>query len=241
LLLRYLTAIDAAPDAMRYVVRISEQISRLNGLIERLLDASRIQLGRLVLEKSKLDLVDIARTVAANAEAALDGAQVQGYSASAQEGQEGYAVKVQGPPEGVKGEWDAARIEQVLTNLVDNALRYSPPGAGVEVRVSRQGREARVEVADRGPGVPPEQRPDLFDRYYQGPHGPHDGRPTPPLRMLPATQDPHHRASRRGSLGLGLHISSEIVKAHGGRIGMEPNPGGGSIFWFTVPLGISRQ
>jgi two-component system phosphate regulon sensor histidine kinase PhoR len=211
LLLKYMKSIDAPPKTMGYAEKIGEQISRLNSLVELLLDTSRIQLGRLILDKSEVDLVQAARTVAANAQAAEDGDR---------------SVTVQGPADGVTGQWDAVRIEQVLTNLVNNALLYSPASTNIEVRVSRQGREARVEVIDRGPGVPEDQRPALFDRYYQGPH------PT-----TPQTADPPRAATRRrGSLGLGLYLSSEIIKAHEGHIGMDPNPTGGSIFWFTLPV-----
>jgi signal transduction histidine kinase len=209
LLLKFMRSVEAPPRALNYAEKIAEQVDRLNALVERLLDTSRIQLGRLILEKSKVNLMDLARTVAVNAEAAENGTNT---------------VTVRGPAEGVMGEWDAVRVEQVLTNLVSNALRHSPPNVGLEIRVSRHGEEVRVEVADHGPGVPEDQRPALFDRYYQGARS-----------AVPAeTGPPKKQASRSGSLGLGLYISSEIVKAHGGQIGMEPNPGGGSVFWFTL-------
>jgi signal transduction histidine kinase len=198
---------------------MDKQVRKLNELVERLLDASRIQLGRLVLQKSRFNLADLAAAAASNIETG-SGTDVR--------------VRVHAPPEGAWGTWDVIRIEQVLTNLASNAVRYSPPGADVEIRIENGKQDVRVEVVDRGPGVPPEQRPALFNRYYQGANpssAPHSG----PLAVGGNSAQSNHK---RGSLGLGLYISSEIVKAHGGAIGMDPDPEGGSNFWFTLPQDV---
>ncbi len=132
------------------------------------------------------------------------------------------------------------RLEQVITNLLGNALRHTPPNSNVEVKLQKVGSYARVEVIDEGPGIPLEQRPHLFDRYYQSTSlapsiipGEHpavgDGQT--------GTHRPSTAPQKRQGLGLGLYISHEIVKAHKGQIGVDPNPEGGSIFWFTLPLG----
>jgi signal transduction histidine kinase len=211
LLQRMMAQTDAPPRVVSHLDQMGKQIKRINNLVEHLLDASRIQLGRLILNRSRSDLIEIAKTAVTDAEATDAGA---------------HRIALIAPDREIVGEWDTTRLEQVMTNLVGNALTYSPPGTQVEVRVSTCGSEARVEVADQGPGVPPEQRLRLFELYYQS-------------QSLDPADDQARLRKGRG-LGLGLHISSEIVKAHGGQIGMEPNPGGGSIFWFTLP-GVLTQ
>jgi signal transduction histidine kinase len=106
---------------------------------------------------------------------------------------------------------DAERIALVFVNLLANAIRHSPPGAAVRVRESADAARIRFEVVDCGPGVPREYRQAIFDKYFQLPGAP------------------------AGGAGLGLFIAREIVAAHGGEIGVDPAPDGGSVFWFTLP------
>jgi signal transduction histidine kinase/CHASE3 domain sensor protein len=207
---------DVPPGFVRYLEEMTKLSKRLNALVELLLDASRISLGRLVLDRRESDMAEIVRSAMSAAESIDQGAHRLELVA----------------PASIIGVVDATRIEQVLTNLVGNAIRYSPPGTLVLVRVEQQDGQARVEVADNGPGVPEEMRPHLFSRYYQD--------------RRPAGQDASTNGGapaalrRERGLGLGLHISKEIVQAHGGEIGMTPNPEGGSIFWFTIPLGSTE-
>ncbi|HYP19100.1 MAG TPA: ATP-binding protein, partial [Chloroflexia bacterium] len=210
---RQASSADVPPAFARYLEEMTKLSRRLNVLVELLLDASRISLGRLVLDKGETNLADVARSVVSAAETTDQGEHRLELVA----------------PDGIIGKVDATRIEQVLTNLLGNALRYSPPGTLVLVRVEQRDGQALVEVADNGPGVPDEMRPHLFNRYYQDhkPNG-HNAHPNGGTTKT---------ARRERGLGLGLHISKEIVSAHGGEIGMRPNPRGGSIFWFTLPLG----
>lgn len=209
---RQLAKADVPPGFVRYLEEMTKLSRRLNALVELLLDASRISLGRLVLEKEEADLVQAVRLAVAAAETTDQGEHRLELVA----------------PASIIGRVDATRVEQVLTNLVGNALRYSPPGSLVLVHVERREGSAYVEVADNGPGVPEEMRPHLFSRYYQD--------------RRPGARDPRGNGGsvsalrRERGLGLGLHISKEIVQAHGGEIGMRPNPAGGSIFWFSIPL-----
>jgi signal transduction histidine kinase len=107
---------------------------------------------------------------------------------------------------------DRERIGLVLANLIGNAIRYSPAGSAVTLRAAPRDGALRVEVSDHGPGVPADQQPVIFDKYVRGP----DAAP--------------------GGAGLGLFIAREIVRAHGGAIGVDSLPGHGATFWFTLPL-----
>jgi signal transduction histidine kinase len=106
---------------------------------------------------------------------------------------------------------DPDRIALVFANLLGNAIRHSPAGGVVSVRARRTDTEVRFEVADQGPGIPLEYRQAIFDKYFQLPDAP------------------------PGGAGLGLFIAREIVRAHGGEIGVDGEPGGGSRFWFSLP------
>jgi signal transduction histidine kinase len=106
---------------------------------------------------------------------------------------------------------DRARMELALTNLAGNAVRFAPAGTAVTLRARRVGENVRFEVEDRGPGVAPADRERIFERFA--------------------------RASETGGPGLGLYIAREVVRAHGGRIGVEGAPGGGARFWIEVPAG----
>lgn len=112
---------------------------------------------------------------------------------------------------------DADRIGQVLTNLLTNALKYSAETQPVEARVRRVGELVRVEVRDRGPGLSPGQQARLFERFYR----------VPGIERM---------SGSGGGLGLGLYICKTILERHGGEIGVESEPGAGSVFWFTLPL-----
>ena len=107
---------------------------------------------------------------------------------------------------------DRDRLVQVLTNLLANAIRFSPPGATVTVTARREPAAMRFEVLDRGAGVPPDRVSRLFGKFEQLHDGP------------------------RGGTGLGLSISRAIVMEHGGEIGYAPREGGGAKFWFWIPV-----
>ncbi|HEX8910315.1 MAG TPA: ATP-binding protein [Anaeromyxobacteraceae bacterium] len=135
------------------------------------------------------------------------------------------AVTAAGPPAraaGVELELDAPgsslpvladpeRVKIVLSNLLGNAVRYTTPPGRVRARVTREGRSVRFEVSDRGPGVPPRYQEQIFERFFRVP------------------------GAKGGGVGLGLYISREIVRAHGGAMGVESQDGRGSTFWFTLP------
>ena len=109
---------------------------------------------------------------------------------------------------------DANRIDQVIVNLVNNAAKYAPLSQQIHIDLKQLPQEARVSVTDQGPGISPEKIPHLFDRYF---------------RVDSA-------GNQISGLGLGLYISNEIIKRHGGKMGVETQQGQGSTFWFTLPL-----
>ena len=108
---------------------------------------------------------------------------------------------------------DDVLIEQVLVNLLDNALKYTPAGSPIEVITTATEHNVTIEVADRGPGLPPGEEEQVFEKFYRG-----------------------EQLGARGA-GLGLAICRGIVRAHGGRIWSRDVPGGGVAFLFTLPVG----
>jgi signal transduction histidine kinase len=114
---------------------------------------------------------------------------------------------------GVMG--DSPRLEQVAINLLSNAHKYSPPGSMIELRVARAGTECLLSVRDNGPGVPEVEREAIFERFYRS---------------------SLHRNDRTASTGLGLPIARTVAELHKGRVWVEEAPGGGAVFWLSLPL-----
>lgn len=108
---------------------------------------------------------------------------------------------------------DRHKIDQILVNFVNNAVKYAPDSEEIVISVERLEKSTKISVSDRGQGIPPEEVAHLFDRYYQVEKG----------------------EKQSSGLGLGLYISSQIIKKHDGEIGVDSVPGKGSTFWFTLP------
>ena len=109
---------------------------------------------------------------------------------------------------------DEHRVEQVVVNLVNNAIKYAPDSKTIYIIIERYASFIKLSVKDNGPGIPEDQIPHLFERYYR------------------IGQSDKYQSG----LGLGLYISSEIIKRHGGEIGVISKLGEGSTFWFTLPI-----
>lgn len=188
-------------EALERQVRVMlRAIAGMDGLIADLLDAARLDAGTFSVESLPVDLgTVIGRT--------LDLLEPQARATGvALEWDGGRAV-----PE-VRG--DAARVGQVLSNLVGNGIRHASRGGEVKVRAEPAGPDVLVTVSDTGDGIAPERLEHLFDRFWQADR--EDGRP-------------------RDGAGLGLWIARGIVEAHGGRIRAESEPGAGTRFYFTLP------
>jgi PAS domain S-box-containing protein len=109
---------------------------------------------------------------------------------------------------------DVERVQRVLINFVSNAMKYAPHSKIITIHQEKMDNHVKVSVTDRGPGVQPEKIPHLFDRYFRV----------------------DNEGSQYSGLGLGLYISAEIIKKHGGEVGVESEVGKGSTFWFTIPI-----
>ncbi len=173
---------------------------RMITLLNDLLDVHKIETGRL-----ELTLDDVAL------EPLLHDAISMHTALAARKA----ITVVSGKTEPLVVHADANRIGQVIDNLIDNAVKYSPPGSTVTVSADHHDGHARVAVRDQGPGIPPEEHPRLFQDFSR-------------LSTRPTGGE--------ASTGLGLAICRRIVEAHKGEIGVISTPGQGSIFWFTLPL-----
>ena len=189
---------DPASEAAHRAQAIRVMAQQVERLRQDLLDVAAIEAGRLSFEAQEIDL-------AAVVEEAVDT-----LAAVAQEKTLDLRASVE---PGMPPVWaDRERLGQVLSNLLGNAVKFTPSGGRVQVAAKRDGGAARVVVGDTGPGIPPEHLPYLFDRFWQA------------------------SSTRRAGAGLGLAIARGIVEAHGGRIGAESEPGAGTRFTFTIPL-----
>jgi signal transduction histidine kinase len=112
---------------------------------------------------------------------------------------------------------DVDRIEQVLTNFISNALKYSTPDKPVQIWLQKRGQDAYVAVHDEGPGIAKQEQANVFERFYR-------------------VKGIEVRSGSGVGLGLGLYISKTIIDLHSGQIGVDSEEGKGSTFWFTLPL-----
>ncbi len=177
---------------------IVDQAGRLNHIVGNLLDLSRIEGGSLRPDKGWYDVGALVDEVLG---------RLRPLTAH-------HTVVVQVPDDLPAVSLDYVEIDQVLSNLIENATKYAPAATEIQVGVERVNGEVRVAVEDRGPGVPRSEVPHLFDPFY---------------RVAAGTPRP-------AGLGLGLAVAKGLVEAHGGRIWMENRPGGGARFTFTLPL-----
>jgi PAS domain S-box-containing protein len=177
----------------KLIEQSNRSMDKIAALVEDLLNASRTNEGQLYLNKNLFDISWLLSECCNNVR--MSGAHELIIHVEKQ--MMVYA--------------DEHRIEQVLVNLVNNAVKYAPESKQIFINASREGEMIKVAIKDQGPGIPADQLPHIFDRYY--------------------------RVSQSGSgLGLGLYICSEIIKRHEGEIGVSSKIGEGSTFWFTLPL-----
>jgi signal transduction histidine kinase len=198
LTVRSLRRASSDPATEKQAARIERAAERMSRLIADLLDAAKIEAGVFRVERKPEDAAKLMEAVEEMFRASADDKSIR---------------LVSRPPAGeVVVPCERHLISRVLSNLLSNALKFSPEGAAVVVAVERLPAEARFSVSDEGPGIPAEHRSHVFDRYWQ-----------------------QKKGDRRGS-GLGLYIAKGIVEAHGGRIWIDTATGRGTTVSFTLPL-----
>jgi two-component system sensor histidine kinase KdpD len=191
-------------DQQEFAEAIEQEARRLNRIVGNLLDLSRIEAGSL---RPAADWYDLG--------ALIDDVVGRLRPITAQ-----HRVKVAVPEDLPPVQLDYVEIDQVLSNLIENAVKYTPPGGEIAITVARGKEELQIRVADQGPGLPAAAISRVFDRFYRvdGSGRADGGGPGP------------------GGTGLGLAVARGLVEAHGGRIWVENRPGGGACFTFTLPL-----
>lgn len=195
---------ELSADGRDKIHLVQKNLARLLELINDLLDLSKMEAGKLPMAKEGIALQDIFETAV-------------GFLAAAATQQ---GLKIQIEPTSVAIIGDRKRVVQVLVNLLSNAMKYSPKKGTVTLRSQQQGPLVITKVIDEGPGIPPEFRELVFERFRQ---------------VKPASE------AATGGSGLGLAICKHIVEAHGGQIDVESEPGKGSCFWFSLPVAKSTE
>lgn len=174
------------------------QVSRMSNIISGFLDVARLGESKIHLNKKRFDMADLVKAAEAESLATITSHQVIFHP-------------VEYTP--VNADWD--KVEQVVVNFVNNAVKYSPGNTTIHVACMTRNGEAHVSVADEGMGIPAKDQPHIFERFYR------------------VAGD--HTKTVKG-FGIGLYISKEIIEAHGGRIGVESVEERGSTFWFDLPV-----
>jgi len=191
---------DKVPAGSKvFADRIVANARRMQTLVDDLLDLSRIESGAWSPEPVPLDLAAVTRDVWS--------------SFDDRPAEAGVALEL-AVPAGLEVQADPDALRQVLRNLLDNALRYSPPGASVKVSAVEEENRLRIVVQDEGPGIPSAHLERVFERFYR----------------IDAA-----RSREAGGTGLGLSIVKHMVAAHGGAVGIESEVGQGTRVWLTFP------
>jgi signal transduction histidine kinase len=185
------------PEILAVMLHQSERLSRL---VDQLLDLSQLESGAVPLAREPIELAPLVQRVAGDVTASRPERTVE--------------VRSEVAPDLPLLDADPERLHQVLFNLLDNAYRFTPSGGVVTVRAARENGALRVSVQDTGPGIPAEQLPLVFERFYRA--------------------DPS-RSREDGGTGIGLAIARSVVEAHGGKIWAESTVGKGSTFSFVLP------
>jgi signal transduction histidine kinase len=196
-LLQGAAADDAAARA-EFLAESQLQLARLEWITQNLLDLSRLEARLVALDVARNDVEDLVR------------AAVAAFRTLARDKE--IALSIQELPSPLEVDCDRARIELALSNLLDNALKFTPAGGEVAVGAERVGDAVRLWVQDTGVGIDAADLPHVFERFYRGKNG------------------------REHGSGLGLAIVQSVVQAHGGQVSVESTPGSGSRFAIELPV-----
>jgi two-component system phosphate regulon sensor histidine kinase PhoR len=192
-------AIDDPEVSGEFLGRIVFEVDRLNALVEELLDLGRLESGRLALDYRSIRPVELIQGTVTRLQHQIESA--------------GLTIEIDAPVTLPPVTLDAARVEQVLINLIQNAIKFTPAGGSIRVRAVEQDATLRIDVIDTGVGIHEDELPRLFERFYKS-----------------------DRARRSSGTGLGLAIAKHIVLAHGGQIGVQSVLGRGSTFTIQLPI-----
>jgi len=196
--LQLLDRLKDTPSALtipKLISQANKSLGRLNNLVEDLLNVSKLNQGQISLNRSSFVLHQLVNDC-------CQYIQLEKIYRVVIIGDRKLAVYA-----------DMHRVEQVIVNFLNNAIKYAPDSKEIIIVIENKEGMARVSVTDKGPGIAPEKLPHLFDRYFRVDSG----------------------GVQFSGLGLGLYISAEIIKKHGGEIGVDSEMGKGSSFWFTIP------
>ncbi len=194
-------AVDDRAVAADFLQRAHHEVDRMSALVDDLLELSRIESGQYAVQYDPVHLAAVAMGVQSAMESRAAAAEVE------------IAVTARADRTALG---DEGKLRQVFSNLVDNALKFTPPGGRIEICIDDVDGDpasgaVRIEVRDNGEGIPPEHLPRLFERFYKA-----------------------DRSRRSKGTGLGLAIVKRIVDSHGGEIGVDSKPGAGATVWFTL-------
>ncbi len=198
--------VEGEEHSRHYLEVMHEETERLNRLISDLFDYSRLEAGKLSMNFALDDFAAVARAMF--------------ESAKISAGKAGVSLEADVPGERIVLRMDRDRIAQVLTNLLNNAIQFTPRGGSVRLAVKSTMTEVTASVEDTGMGIEPDDLPHVFEKFYRSASA---------------------RATRAKGTGLGLAIAKHLVEAHGGRIWVESQPGKGSVFQFALPLGVAPR
>lgn len=187
---------NPSPMLPKFLDQASRSVERITRLIDELLNVNSMKEGQLRLNKAPFVISRMLNQCCSHVRAA---------------GQHGLIIQ---GDETLEVNADEDRVEQVVVNLVNNAVKYAPDSKDIYLIIEKEGDSVKISVKDTGAGIPEDKVPHLFDRYYRA----------------------DYKGGQYSGMGLGLYICSEIIKRHGGSIGVDSTVGEGSTFWFTLPL-----
>jgi two-component system, OmpR family, phosphate regulon sensor histidine kinase PhoR len=192
-------ALEDPPAARRFLTRMEGEIDNLTQMVQELLELSRIESGKVPLERRSISPIELVTP-------AVERMQLQAERA-------GLNLSLECPEDLPAVYADPTRVEQVLVNLLHNAIKFTPPGGKISVAAYPEGANVIIYVKDTGVGIAPDALPRIFERFYKA-----------------------DKARSGGGTGLGLSIARHLVEAHGGRIWAESMVSQGSTFYFSIPL-----
>jgi PAS domain S-box-containing protein len=185
-----------SPMLPKLILQANKSMDKVNALINELLNSSMANEGQLHIKAKKFHIAEMID------QCCLD-IRSNGK----------YIITTEGDLQ-LEIDADALRIEQIINNFVNNAIKYAPDSRNIKILIEKMDQSAKISVIDNGPGIPQEKLKHLFDRYYRV----------------------NSSESQYNGLGLGLYICSEIIKKHNGTIGVNSELGKGTSFWFTLPI-----